>query len=251
MTNTFTYTRGLCAALLRHTHRAALAARGLGALAAHADTPEVAQAAVAADLAHARQVRTQGGNQLVGRQLRSRAVFDVAAAVQKVVRDLVLARVRHHVDEAVDLLVLQLAGALARVDVRLLADQEGKAPTAPADGSQSECDLTTTVDVRRHDTQDVLKLVLVEDDRRHIAVCHPSISFCFSEQAVPAGPEMLKSNFSSVFASGGPICVFSGGGGGEGLAVPLPSPRAAVARRCPPSVRRGDAQRNERGVRRV
>ena len=79
--------------LLGHTDGPASPARRLGVLAADAQAPVVAQAAVGADLLEALEIVAQLGVDAVGQDLEVLAVHDVALSVEEPRRDLVLRRV--------------------------------------------------------------------------------------------------------------------------------------------------------------
>merc|ERR1719188_1799739 len=119
-------------------------AGGLGVLAAHADAPVVAEAAVRADLLQALEVLAQ---------------LDVLLPVEEPVGDLVLARVLHDGDDLLDLLLAELAGALRQVDVGLLQHDVGVAAPDALDGRHGEHDVPLAVDVGVHHTEDVLEVL--------------------------------------------------------------------------------------------
>ena len=97
--------------LLRHTNRAAAAAGGLGVLTAHAQAPEVTQAAVGADLFETLQILAQLVVHGVGQHLRVLAIDDVALPVEEPGWDLILRRVLDDGHDALELLGRDLAGA--------------------------------------------------------------------------------------------------------------------------------------------
>ena len=76
------------------------------------------------------EVVAQLGGELVRVQLHGLARLAVAVAIEEPGGDLELQRVGDEGDEAVDLIVRELARALARVDLRLLADEAGQAAAA-------------------------------------------------------------------------------------------------------------------------
>lgn len=57
------------------------------------------------------------------------------------------------------LLLGALSGAFRQIDVGLLQDNVGVTPTDSLDGRHGRDDLALTIDVRAHDTQDVLELL--------------------------------------------------------------------------------------------
>ena len=129
-------------------------------------TPRVAQTTVDTDLLQALQVLTQLVVQAVGQQLAGGAVLDVLLTVQEPGGDLVLGRVLHDGDDALQVSNLQVTSALAQVDVGLFADDSGEATADTLDGGQGKDDLLGTVDVGVQQTDDVLEPGLFRDVQR-------------------------------------------------------------------------------------
>ena len=147
----------LAALLLRHTNRASTAAGRLGVLATDAQTKRVAQAAVHADLFQSLQVLTQLVVEIVCQQLQVLAVLDILLAIEEVAGDVVLARVLHDRDDALELLIQQLASPLVHVNVGTAADNSGEAAANAGNGGQGILDLLLAVNVGVEDAKNVLE----------------------------------------------------------------------------------------------
>ena len=86
---------------------------------------------VGADLLQALQVLTQLVVQTVGEDLRVRSVLDVLLSVKEPGGDLVLGRILHDGDDALQFGNVKVTSALGQVDLGLLADDRGKARPTP------------------------------------------------------------------------------------------------------------------------
>merc|ERR1711879_196409 len=117
--------------------------------------PVVPEPPVGADLLETLQILTQLVVQLVGQHLAEAAVLDVLLSVEEPVGDLVLARVGHHRDDPLNLLFRQFSSPLGDVNVGLLADNVTEAPPYTLDGCDGEHDLSSPINVRVKNTQDV------------------------------------------------------------------------------------------------
>ena len=116
---------------------------------------------VNADLLQALQVLTELVIQAVGQELGVGSVLAVLLSVQEPGGDLVLSRVLHNGDDALQVGNLQVTSALGQVDFGLLAHDGGKATTNTLDGGQGEDDLLGTVNVGVEQTDDVLEARLL------------------------------------------------------------------------------------------
>jgi len=134
-------------------------------LAAHAQAGVMTDAPMAADLAHPVQVLTQLEVEVVGNQLTILAVFEVLLPVEEPVGDLELAGVLDDGDNTVNLFRRQHARALGQVHVGLLQDQVGEAAANTLDGGQRKHGLVAPLNVGVEDTQNVLELSRLHDDR--------------------------------------------------------------------------------------
>ncbi|EZA49600.1 hypothetical protein X777_12145 [Ooceraea biroi] len=105
--------------LLGHTDRASTATGSLGVLTTYTKTPIVTQTPVSTDLLHPLQVFTQ---------------FRVQISTP-------------------------LSSSLVQVDISLLQDDIGVTPTNTFDRSHGKHDFSITIDIRAHDTKNVLKLL--------------------------------------------------------------------------------------------
>jgi len=132
---------------------------GLGMLTTDTDSPVVSQTTVGADLLEALQVLTQLVVQEVRQNLGGLAVLDVLLSVEEPVWDLVLAGVGDDGDDPLDLLLAQLTGALAHVNVGLLECNVGEPAADTLDGGNGEHGVPLTLQVRVHHTKDVLEVV--------------------------------------------------------------------------------------------
>lgn len=149
----------LLALLLGHSDSSSASAGGLGVLTAHTNTPVVSKATVGADLLETLEILAELVVERVRGDLRVLAVLVVLLSVEEPVGYLVLARVRHDRDDAVDLLLGQLTGALVHVHVRFAQTHEREASTHTLDGCHGERHLDFTVDVRVHHTENVLEFL--------------------------------------------------------------------------------------------
>jgi hypothetical protein len=152
--------------LLRHTDGATTTARRLGMLASHTQAPEVTETAVGSDLLQTFEVLTDLAVEDVGHDLAELSVLDVLLSVEEIVGNLVLARVRHDRYHLLHLLLTQFTGPLAKIDVSLATNDVSVTTTDTLDGRQSECDLSATIDVRVHNTKNVLKFL--GNHQRHL-----------------------------------------------------------------------------------
>ena len=93
----------LTALLLRDTNSPAPATRGLGVLAAHTETPVVAETTVGSDLLQALKIVTKLRIYAVGQNLRVLAVDNVLLPVEEPAGNLILGWVLHDCDDALEL----------------------------------------------------------------------------------------------------------------------------------------------------
>merc|ERR550525_1296224 len=144
--------------LLGDTNSATSATGRLCVLTTDTQAPVVAQTAVSADLLQTLEILAQLVVQLVGQHLSEAAVLDVLLPVEEPVGDLVLAGVGHHGDDALNLLLGQLASPLGDVNVGLLADHVTEAAPYTLDGCDGEHNLAPSINVGVEHTQNVLEL---------------------------------------------------------------------------------------------
>ena len=116
---------------------------------------------VNADLLQALQVLTELVIQAVGQKLGVGSVLAVLLSVQEPGGDLVLSRVLHNGDDALQISNLQVTSTLGQVDLGLLAHNGGEATADTLDGGQGEDDLLGTVNVGVEQTDDVLEASLL------------------------------------------------------------------------------------------
>jgi hypothetical protein len=160
--------------LLGHTDSSAAATGGLGVLTTDAEAPVVTKTTVSADLLQALEIVTELAVDTVGKSLAVLAIDDIALPVEEPGGDLVwmmlnhiprlveptqhtLQRVLDDGDETLKLFGGEVTGALAEIDIGLLADQVGVAATDTLDLGQGVHDLLLSIDVRVQQTDDVLE----------------------------------------------------------------------------------------------
>jgi len=138
---------------------ALVAARRLRVLTPHTDAPVVPDTTVGPDLLQALEVVTELLVEVVGQHLREFAVLGVLLPVKEPVRDPVLARVLHHGDELLHVVLGEFTSALVDVNLSHLAAQDGVPAAATLDGRQGVDDLLHAVKIRVHDTNHVLEVL--------------------------------------------------------------------------------------------
>jgi len=94
------------------TNSLAFAAAGLSMLTAHLESPEVTKTSVRTDLLQALNILTELVIESVGNELGVVTIVVVLLSVQEPVGDLVLTRVLEDSDQTLNLLRLQLTGAV-------------------------------------------------------------------------------------------------------------------------------------------
>jgi hypothetical protein len=162
--------------LLGDTDGSAAATSGLGVLSTDTETPVVTETTVSADLLEALEILTELGVDTVGEDLSVLAVDNVTLPVEEPGGDLVCLvldgeicrdQVAKHTlqgvlddgDNTLKLLRCEVTGALAQINIGLLADQVGVAATDTLDLGQGVHDLLLSIDVRVQQTDDVLEAV--------------------------------------------------------------------------------------------
>jgi hypothetical protein len=137
------------------------------------EAPVVTETTVSADLLQALKVVTELGVDTVGKGLAVLAIDDIALPVEEPAGDLVcdvlddipckrvsqhtLRRVLDDGDDTLKLFRGEVTGALAEIDIGLLADQVGVAATDTLDLGQGVHDLLLSIDVCVQQTDDVLE----------------------------------------------------------------------------------------------
>ena len=116
----------------------------------------MAETAVGADLLEALEVVAELRVDAVGKNLGALAVDNVPLPVQEPRGDLELRRVLHDGHDPLELVRVELAGALREVDVGLFADDVGVPPANTLDLRQRVHDLALAVDIGVEQTQNVL-----------------------------------------------------------------------------------------------
>jgi len=147
----------LATLLLGHTDSPAPTTSGLGVLATNAKAPVVTQTTVSPDFLQTLQIVTELGVDTVGKKLRVLAVDNVALPVEEPARYLELFGCGHDLDNPLQLFAGQFTGALAEVDIGLLADEVGVATTAALDLGQGVDNLLLALDIGVHEAQDVVE----------------------------------------------------------------------------------------------
>ena len=138
------------------------------------EAPVVTETTVSADLLQALEIVTELAVDTVGEYLAVLAIDDIALPVEEPAGDLVCAmsetvmkpeysaqhtleRVLDDGDDALKLFGGEVTGALAEIDIGLLADQVGVSATDTLDLGQGVHDLLLAIDVRVQQTDDVLE----------------------------------------------------------------------------------------------
>ena len=91
--------------------------------------PEVSETSVESHLLHSLEILTEDTIQQVGILVSWLSILNILGSVQEPKWDLELLRVRNDRDDLSDFLLSELTGALAHVDVTLLADDVGESST--------------------------------------------------------------------------------------------------------------------------
>lgn len=113
------------------------------------------------DLLQVLQILTQLVVQVVGEELRVLAVLAILLTIEEPVGNLVVLRILHNVDNALELGLVQLTGALVQVYLSLTADKACVATTATLNGGQGEHNLLTSINVSVEETKNVLETALL------------------------------------------------------------------------------------------
>lgn len=153
----------LASTLLGHTHSASATTSSLGVLTAHTQTPRVTKSTMNANLLHVLQILTQLVIQVVRQQLGELSVLVVLLTIEEPIGDLVVLRVLHDGNDALQLDLVELTSALVQVHFGLAADEASIAATATLDGSKGEHDLLASVNVGVEETENVLEAGLLGD----------------------------------------------------------------------------------------
>ena len=146
------------------------AAGGLGVLAADADAPEGAKAAVEADLLHALEVIADFGVEGVGHRLRVATVAVVLPAVEEPVGDAELTWVGDNDHKSFKFLSGELASTLLHAHLGLLAGDVGEAAADALDLCEGVLYLVLPLDVCVQHADDVLEIL------RHLFPRNPNLT---------------------------------------------------------------------------
>jgi len=126
------------------------------------DAPRVSDTTVRTDALQPLEVLAELALELVGKELAVLAVNDILLPVEEPRRDLVLRRVLEDGDNSLELIRVELSGALGKVDIGLLAHDVRVSPSDTLDLGQSVHDLALSIDVGVQQTENVLeRLVLL------------------------------------------------------------------------------------------
>jgi len=104
------------------------------------------------------EIVTEFGVHTVGEDLVVLAVDNVSLSVEEPDGDLVLSRVLYDGDDSLELFGCEFTGALVQVDVSLLADKVGVAPSNTLDLGQGVHDLLLSIDIGVEETQNELEI---------------------------------------------------------------------------------------------
>jgi len=133
-------------------------ASGAGVLTTHLDTPVVTKTTVGTNLLHALEVVTEGGVNVVGRQVHVLASLVVALPVKHVCGDLELKGVLDDSNKTLDLIGGEFTSTLGGVYLSLLAADVGETTADTLDGGERETNFSATINIGIEDTQDVLEV---------------------------------------------------------------------------------------------
>lgn len=144
--------------LLRDTNSPAPATRSLGVLAAHPETPIVAETTVGSDLLQALKIVTKLRVNTVGQDLRVLAVDNVLLPVEEPGGNFILGRVLHDCDDALELFRGKFTSTLIQVDIGLLANKVGVATANTLDSGHGINYLLLAINIGIEQTKDVLEV---------------------------------------------------------------------------------------------
>ena len=123
----------------------------------------MAKTTVRVDLLQALEIVTELGVEAVGNDLRESAIDDVLLPIEEPGGDLVGERVGNDGDDLLNLLLGELTGALLVIDVSLVEDEGGETTPDSANGSESDNNALTTLNVGVEDTPHVLELTFFQN----------------------------------------------------------------------------------------
>jgi len=159
----------LATLLLRHADGSSATASRLGVLATDTEAPVVTETTVGPDLLQALEIITELRVDTVGKNLRVLAVDNILLSVQEPRRDLVLSRVLHDCDDALQLLRRKFTSTLVEVDVGLLQDQVGVSSANTLDLGEGKHRLLLSINIGVEETQDELEVRLLSCYERHFS----------------------------------------------------------------------------------
>lgn len=110
------------------------------------------------DLLHPLNVVSELSVEILREHLAVLAGLEVFLPVEEPERDLELAGVLDYGNEFLDLVCVELTGALVDVNLRLLADEVSEATSEALDLREGEDNVSLALDVGVEDTEDVLEL---------------------------------------------------------------------------------------------
>lgn len=157
--------------LANNANNLSASSSGLGVLTSDLESPVVSETSVGTHSLQALKILSELVIKLVDQKVRVLTVDNILLSVEEPSGDLVLLRGLDNGDDSLKLLDGELTSSLIEVDISLLADQVGVSATNTTDGGQGVHDLDLTIDVSREQTQNVLKVALLSDDKRHSVYC--------------------------------------------------------------------------------
>uniref|UniRef100_F6RW16 Uncharacterized protein n=1 Tax=Ciona intestinalis TaxID=7719 RepID=F6RW16_CIOIN len=113
-----------------HTNSSTTPSCGFGVLASNTEAPVVSQTPVSTNLLQTFDVFTKFVVKLVGKNLTKLAITNILLSIQKPVGNLVLARVLHDRDDAINLIIGKLPGAFRKINVGFFAHQSANVLTS-------------------------------------------------------------------------------------------------------------------------
>jgi len=120
----------------------------------------------------------------VGEGLSRLSISNILLSVEQPLRDLELLGVRQDGNNLVDFSVGEFSGSLVKINIGLLQQNVGESTSDTLDGGKGVHDLVSSIDVSVRNTKNVLEVVVVCDDDRHLgmnyaAIANASLSLAF------------------------------------------------------------------------
>ena len=184
--------------LLGDTEGLSGSAGGLGLLTSNLDAKVVTETSVLTGLLHTLKIFSKSGIDHVGDELGVGTVLKAPLSVEEPHGDTVLLWLGDNIGNLFNISLSELTGALVKVDLGNLHDQDGKTSTKSLDDSKREGGLLLSVNVGVLHTQDVNEIVSILDNKarlksvmvrthsrtRQSFACLPFSLYCLAELEV-------------------------------------------------------------------